>query len=155
MPFSWRRERDEFEISTDRARVDIAAVHSFLTASYWAQGIPLPVVERSIRNSLCFGVYRGREQAGFARVITDRATFAYLADVYVLPEFRGQGLAKWLMECILSHPDLQGLRRWSLVTRDAHRLYQAFGFQPLQAPERWMEKHDPEVYASVQSGNVP
>jgi GNAT superfamily N-acetyltransferase len=155
MIFSWRRESDELEISADPARVDVPAVHSFLTASYWARGIPLPVVERSVRNSICFGIYRGHEQLGFARVITDRATFAYLADVYVLPEFRGRGLAKWLMDCILSHPDLQGLRRWSLVTRDAHQLYQAVGFQPLQTPERWMEKHDPDVYARKQGGGVP
>jgi len=150
---SWRK--GELEISTDPARVDTSAVHSFLTASYWAEGVPLAVVERSIRNSLCFGVYRGGEQAGFARVITDRATFAYLADVYVLPAFRGRGVAKWLMECILAHPDLQGLRRWSLITRDAHGLYQAFGFQPLRAPERWMEKHDPDVYARINSSRVP
>lgn len=155
MIFSWRREGDEFEISTDTARLDIAAVHGFLTASYWAAGIPLDTVARSIQNSLCFGIYRGHEQVGFARVITDRATFAYLADVYVLPEFRGRGLARWLMECILAHPDLQGLRRWSLVTRDAHGLYQRFGFQALRTPERWMERHDPEVYARKQGGNVP
>ncbi|HKF23951.1 MAG TPA: GNAT family N-acetyltransferase [Candidatus Angelobacter sp.] len=155
MTFSWRREGDEFEISTDNTRLDVPAVHAFLTASYWAKGIPLPVVERSVRNSICFGIYRGHEQVGFARVVSDRATFAYLADVYVLPGFRGRGLAKWLMECIMAHPDLQGLRRWSLLTRDAHRLYQAFGFEPLHAPERWMEKHDPDVYARIPSGGVP
>jgi GNAT superfamily N-acetyltransferase len=155
MILSWRRESDEFEISTDAARLDVPAVHSFLTASYWAKGIPLPVVERSVRNSICFGIYRGHEQVGFARVITDRATFAYLADVYVVAGFRGRGLAKWLMRCILTHPDLQGLRRWSLVTRDAHQLYQAFGFQPLQAPERWMEMHDPQVYAKDANSRVP
>lgn len=155
MALSWRREEDELEISTDPERVDVPAVHSFLTASYWAQGIPLSAVERSIRNSICFGVFRGHEQVGFARVITDRATFAYLADVYVLPAFRGRGFAKWLMTCVLAHPDLQGLRRWCLVTRDAHGLYQAFGFEPLRTPERWMERHDPEVYARKQGGNVP
>jgi GNAT superfamily N-acetyltransferase len=149
MILSWRSEGDEFEISTDPARLDLPGVHAFLTASYWAKGIPLPAVERSVRHSICFGIYRGHQQVGFARVISDRATFAYLADVYILPAFRGRGLAKWLMQCILAHPDLQGLRRWSLLTRDAHRLYQAFGFQPLKAPERWMEKHDPEVYARM------
>src|SRR5262249_18708937 len=114
---TWRK--DEFEISTDPSRINVAAVHVFLASSYWASGVPLPVVERSIRNSICFGIYRGDQQAGFARVVTDRATFAYLADVFVLESFRGRGLAKWLMECIVAHPDLQGLRRWSLATRDA------------------------------------
>jgi GNAT superfamily N-acetyltransferase len=155
MALSWHREGDEFEISTDAARVDVAAVHSFLTNSYWAAGIPLETVAQSIQNSLCFGIYRGQEQIGFARVITDRATFAYLADVFVLAAFRGRGLAKWLMQCILSHPGLQGLRRWSLITRDAHGLYQEFGFQQLRTPERWMEKHDPEVYAKTERSDVP
>ena len=155
MALSWRREGDEFEVSTDTARLDLAAVHSFLTNSYWAAGIPLETVAQSMQNSLCFGIYRGHEQLGFARVVTDRATFAYLADVFVLPAFRGRGLAKWLMECILSHPDLQGLRRWSLITRDAHGLYQAFGFQALRTPERWMEKHNPEVYARMNTTRVP
>jgi GNAT superfamily N-acetyltransferase len=151
MHASWRQ--GEFEISTDPARVDVAAVHSFLAASYWAEGIPLETVERSIRNSLCFAIYRDHEQVGFARVITDRATFAYLADVFVLAPFRGRGLSRWLMQCILAHPELQRLRRWSLVTRDAHRLYKAFGFQALRTPERWMELHDPHVYARRQMGH--
>jgi N-acetylglutamate synthase-like GNAT family acetyltransferase len=142
---SWRK--DGFEISTDPAQIDVAAVHDFLTASYWAQGIPRATVERSIQHSLCFGIYREKQQAGFARVITDRATFAYLADVFVMPEFRGRGLSKWLMECISAHPELQGLRRWSLITRDAHGLYRQFGFQPLSAPERWMEKHASQIYS--------
>jgi len=130
----------EYEVTTDPSRIDVGAVHGFLTASYWAKGVPLEAVDRSIQNSLCFGIYRGKEQAGFARVITDRATFAYLADVFVLPGFRGRGLSKWLMQCIMAHPDLQGLRRWSLVTRDAHGLYQQFGFRVVNTPERWMEK---------------
>ena len=142
---SW--QSGEFEITTDLARIDVATVHVFLTGSYWAEGIPLATVERSLRNSLCFAICRGTELAGFARVISDYATFAYLADVFVLPAFRGRGLSKWLMRCITAHPDLQGLRRWSLVTRDAHRLYEEFGFRALQAPERWMEKHDPEIYS--------
>jgi N-acetylglutamate synthase-like GNAT family acetyltransferase len=141
---SWRK--DGFEISTDPAQIDVAAVHGFLAASYWAQGIPRATVERSIQHSLCFGIYREKQQAGFARVITDRATFAYLADVFVVPEFRGRGLSKWLMECISAHPELQGLRRWSLITRDAHGLYRQFGFQPLSAPERWMEKHALQIH---------
>ena len=140
----------EFEISTDPARVDVTTVHAFLTNSYWAKGIPLGTLRRSLQHSLCFGVYRGVQQVGFARVITDYATFAYLADVFVLGEFRGRGLAKWLMECIVAHPDLQDLRRWCLVTRDAHGLYGQFGFKPLPAPERWMELHDPDVYARKQ-----
>jgi GNAT superfamily N-acetyltransferase len=143
-PTLWTR--GDFEISTDPSRIDTAAVHAFLFDSYWARGIPRETVEKSLRHSLCFGVYRGKLQAGFARVITDRATFAYLADVFVLPEYRGHGLSKWLMECIMAHPDLQGLRRWLLATRDAHALYQKFGFQALASPDRWMERHDPDVY---------
>ena len=136
----------EFEISTDPARIDLNRVHEFLTISYWAREIPVEIVRRSIENALCFGIYCGDRQVGFARVITDRATFAYLADVFVLPEYRGRGLSKWMMECILAHPDLQGLRRWMLATQDAHGLYRQYGFLPLKAPERWMELHDPDVY---------
>ncbi|HET6841726.1 MAG TPA: GNAT family N-acetyltransferase [Candidatus Angelobacter sp.] len=138
----------DFEISTDPKRIDVAKLHEYLTHSYWARGIPLATVQRSIKNSLCFGIYHQRDQIGFARVITDRATFAYLADVFVLEAWRGQGLAKWLMECIVAHSDLQGLRRWSLVTRDAHELYRRFGFAELKTPEGWMELHDPGVYAN-------
>ncbi|HET9791291.1 MAG TPA: GNAT family N-acetyltransferase [Candidatus Angelobacter sp.] len=144
--------RGDFEITTDPSRIDLRMVHEFLTSSYWAAGIPLETVERSIRNSLCFGIYTGNRQVGFARVITDRATFAYLGDVFVLPEHRGQGLSKWMMECIMAHPELQGLRRWSLLTRDAHGLYQQFGFTELKSPQRWMERHDPEIYA-LKHGN--
>ena len=132
--------------------MSLAAVHAFLTNSYWAAGIPLETVEHSIRNSLCFGIYRGNRQVGFARVITDRATFAYLGDVFVLPEYRGQDLSKWMMECIMAHPELQGFRRWSLLTRDAHGLYRQFGFTELKSPQRWMERHDPEIYA-LKHGN--
>ena len=138
----------DFELTTDPARIDLKAVHQFLTNSYWAAGIPLATVERSIENSLCFGIYKGNHQVGFARVITDRATFAYLGDVFVLPEYRGQGLSKWMMECIMAHPDLQGLRRWCLLTRDAHGLYRQFGFTELKSRERWMERHDVQVYAA-------
>jgi len=145
----------DFEISTDATRIDVASVHGFLAESYWAHGIPRHTVEQSIRNSLCFGIYRGQQQVGFARVITDCATFAYLADVFVLPEFRGRGLSKWMMECIFAHPDLQGLRRWSLVTRDAHALYQKFGFRELATPDRWMEKHHPDIYAKKDPQAVP
>jgi GNAT superfamily N-acetyltransferase len=144
---TWTDPQGEFEISTDPSRIDISAVHGFLTASYWARGVSLETVNRSIRNSLCFGIYHGGAQVGFARVITDRATFAYLADVFVIERFRGRGLSTWLMQCILDHPELQGLRRWALVTRDAHGLYKQFGFQELKSPERWMERHNAAVYA--------
>ncbi|HET9839411.1 MAG TPA: GNAT family N-acetyltransferase [Candidatus Angelobacter sp.] len=144
MPLPWTR--GEFEISTDPARIDLIFVHAFLTISYWARGIPVETVKRSIENSLAFGVYRAGRQIGFARVITDRATFAYLADVFVVPEYRGRGLSKWLMQCIFGHPDLQGLRRWMLATQDAHGLYQQYGFALLKAPERWMEIHRPDIY---------
>jgi GNAT superfamily N-acetyltransferase len=140
------RERDGFLVSSDPARLDIDAIHAFLTSSYWASGIPRVVVERAIAGSICFGLFRGQRQIGFARVITDRATFAYLADVYVLEEHRGRGLATWLIETVIAHPDLQGLRRFVLVTRDAHGLYEKFGFTPLAKPENYMEKHWPDAY---------
>jgi GNAT superfamily N-acetyltransferase len=139
--------RDEFRLSDDPTLLDLDVIHGFLRESYWAAGIPREVVERSLRGSVCFGLYEGGAQVGFARCVTDRATYAYLADVFVLPSHRGRGLSKWLMECIAAHPDLQGLRRWSLITRDAHRLYAQYGFVPLPAPERYMEKVDPEVYS--------
>lgn len=144
-PTTWRR--GELEISTDPARIDLDRVHGWLAGSYWAAGIPRQTVVRSIAGSLCFGIYRGARQVGFARVVSDRATFAWLGDVFVLEEERGQGLAGWLMECVLAHPDLQGLRRFLLATRDAHALYARSGFKPLAAPERFMERHDPRVYA--------
>ncbi len=144
-PLSWRR--GEYEITTDSRRIDIDCVHQFLTEeAYWARAIPREVVERSIRNSLCFVVLRGEETVGFARVISDRATMAYLGDVFVLTGHRGMGLSKWLMACIGEHPDLQGLRRWLLATADAHGLYSKFGFVPMKAPQRWLERHDPDVY---------
>jgi GNAT superfamily N-acetyltransferase len=121
-------------------------VHAFLTRSYWAQGVPREVVLRSVRHSLCFGAYHGGRQVAFARVITDRATFAYLADVFVVESHRGRGIARRLMSVIRAHPDLQGLRRWSLATRDAHGLYRQFGFTALASPGLWMELHDPDVY---------
>ena len=128
----------EFEISTDPDRIDLSVVHGFLSQSYWSPGLPVDVIRRGIENSICFGIYRGTHQVGFARVITDRATFAYLADVFVLETHRGLGLSKWLMECIMAHPDLQGLRRWMLATRDAHQLYSKYGFTPLAKAERIM-----------------
>lgn len=139
-------DRGPFSISTDRSKLDHAAIHEFLAGSYWAKGIPREIVDRSIEGSLCFGLYEDGRQIGFARVITDFATFAYLADVYVLESHRGRGLATWLMESILAHPDLAGLRRWMLVTRDAHPLYRKVGFRDLAHPERIMEMTFPGIY---------
>lgn len=144
MTAEWRR--DGFRITTDPAALDVALIHAWLTRSYWAAGIPLETVRRSIEGSLNFGLFDGPAQVAFARLVSDRATFAYLADVFVLESHRGRGLSKWLMETVIAHPEVQGLRRWVLATRDAHGLYARYGFTPLAAPERWMEKHDPEVY---------
>ncbi|MGB6987954.1 MAG: GNAT family N-acetyltransferase [Candidatus Sulfotelmatobacter sp.] len=139
--------RDEFLISTDRERLSLDVVHGFLTNCYWAKGIPREVVARSIEHALCFGIYDGEgAQVGFARVISDFATIAYVGDVFVVETHRGRGLGKWLMQCIVQHPALQNLRRWILTTRDAHGLYSQFGFAPVKAPERFMELHQPNVY---------
>ena len=144
--------RGEFRLTTDPARVDLDAVHGYLSRSYWAKGIPREVVRRSIEHSLNFSLWHepgaaAPRQVGFSRVITDYATFLYLGDVYVLEEFRGRGLSTWMMEVITDHPELQGFRRWALLTRDAHGLYEKFGWKPLAAPDRWMERHFPDVYA--------
>jgi len=139
--------RGGFLISTDRERLNLAVIHGFLTNCYWAKGISREVVARSIEHSLCFGIYDGSgAQVGFARVVSDYATVAYLGDVFVLESHRGRGLSKWLMECVVEHPALQNLRRWILLTRDAHGLYSQFGFTPVKAPERYMELHWPNVY---------
>jgi GNAT superfamily N-acetyltransferase len=135
-----------YRISTDRSLLDAKMIHHFLTNSYWAKNIPFSRIEKSIQNSLCFGVYKEGRQVGFARVISDFATFAYLADVFILKEYRGKGLSKALMDFILKHPDLQNLRRWNLVTRDAHRLYRNYGFRNIQKPETYMEILNPDVY---------
>ena len=140
--------RGDYSISTDRARLEIDLIHKYLNESYWATGRLREVVERSIENSLPFGIYKGEEQVGFARIVTDYATFAWLADVFVLPEHRGYGLSKWLMEVIIAHPRLQGFRRWVLSTKDAHGLYERFGFIKLHRPERWMERPDPNMKES-------
>lgn len=145
--------RGEFLLSTDRERLDLNVIHGFLAGSYWAKGIPKELVARSIQNSLCFGAYKEAQQVGFARVISDLSTFAYIADVFVLESYRGHGLGKWIMEAIMRHPQLQGLRRWALATRDAHALYTQFGFTPLKNPGNFMELHDPHVYQSL-SGEV-
>ena len=138
--------RSAYTISTDTSRLQRETIHAFLANSYWAKGIPREVLDRAIANSLSFGLYEGNRQVGFARVITDKATYAYLADVFVLDSHRGKGLGKWLVEVILGHPELSGLRRWGLVTRDAHGLYAQHGFQQLAHPERHMEISDPDVY---------
>lgn len=147
MSSEWRK--DEHTISTERSRLDIELIHRYLsTESYWASGRSLEVVKRSIENSLPFGIYKDGRQVGFARVVTDYATFAWLADVFVLEEERGRGLGKWLVEVIISHPDLQGFRRWVLATKDAHELYRRFGFDALKRPERFMERPDPKMAES-------
>ena len=141
--------KDNFLLSTNKALIDVIAVHHYLSVeSYWAKGIPLEKVEKSINNSLCVGIYDEGKQVAFARIITDCASFAYLCDVYVAKEYQGRGLGKWLMESIHAIPDLQGLRRWMLATRDAHGLYKQFGWQPIaeeQVP-RFMQLHNPNVY---------
>ena len=140
-------QRGEFTIRTDRNRLQIDAIHKYLSEeSYWAKERTREQTETAIKNSLPFGVYKGENQIGFARVVTDYATFAYLGDVFILEGFRGQGLSKWLMETIINHPDLQGFRRWILATKDAHALYEKFGFAELRFPMRWMEKTAPNAY---------
>lgn len=139
--------RGEFTISTDKSRLQLAVIQKFLSEeSYWAKNRSPEQTRTAIENSLCFGLYHGDRQIGFARVVSDFAVFAYLGDVFVLEEFRGRGFSKWLMQIIVSHPDLQGLRRWLLATRDAHRLYAQFEFDALRFPERWMERTAPDAY---------
>ena len=138
---------EEIEISTDKSRLDIDAVHDFLSKeTYWAQNRTLAQTRTAIENSLCFGAYLGDRLVGFGRVVSDFATFAYVGDVFVLPDFRGQGLGKMLVEAMVAHTDLQGLRRWVLATRDAHGLYEQFDFSTLRFPERWMERTAPDAY---------
>ena len=137
----------DFTIDTSRDRLKIDVIHDFLSnESYWAQTRTIEQTMTAIENSICFGMYLADRQIGFARVISDHATFAYIGDVFVIDEFRGRGLSKWLMETIVTHPDLQGLRRWILATRDAHGLYSKYGFEPLRHPERWMELPAPDAY---------
>jgi GNAT superfamily N-acetyltransferase len=143
--------RMSLRISTNPTELDISLIHRFLSEqSYWAKGIPLAVVEKSIRHSLCFGGYQDDRMVAFARVISDYATFANLVDVFVLPEYRGKGLSKQLMAAIVSHPELQGLRRFTLSTSDAHSLYEQFGFKSLAKPQSFMERHEPTVYSKTQ-----
>ena len=148
----YEAQKNGFIISTDKTKLDIAVIHCYLDkGSYWAKNIPLKVVKKSIKGSCCFGLYKNKIQVGFARVVTDHATFGYIADVFILDEYRGKGLSKWLMEEIIKHPGLQGLRRWMLATRDAHGLYAQFGFLPLDKPERIMGLRPFEEYPAINS----
>jgi len=147
--------RGPYLLTTDPDALDINALHAFLRESYWAHGIPLEVLQRSLAHSLSFTLLREHDFVGFARVVTDYATFAYLADVFVLPAWRGQGLGTWMISCILAHSQLQGLRRWCLVTRDAQPLYARVGFEQTQTPQRWMERLDPQVYARGAQRDTP
>ncbi len=133
-------------VSTDLSKLDLKVIHGYLSRSYWAEEIPFETVKRSVENSLCFGVYSAGKQIGFARVISDYTTFAYLADVFILEEERGKGLSKFLMECILKHKELQGLRNFSLMTQDAHSLYARYGFKNIPKPENFMAKKIDGIY---------
>lgn len=142
--------KENFLLSTDKTKLDINLIHKFLSEkSYWAKNITLENVQRSIENSLCFGIYMDKNQIGFARIISDYSTFAYLADVFIVNDFRGKGLSKWLIENIINLAELQGLRRWMLATRDAHGLYEQFGFTLLSNPEIIMQKHNPDIYKNI------
>lgn len=151
MPLEWKR--NELLVTTDPARLDVDAIHAFLKDAYWCENIPREIVERAVNHSLCFGLFGAGVQIGLARVVTDFAVFAYLCDVYVLESHRGRGLGKWLIECVMAHPQLQGLRRFNLATRDAHGLYAPFGFKPLARPEAHMERHKPDIYKTGTLGD--
>ena len=136
----YKKVKDGYEISTDKSKLNLVFIHQYLSVeSYWAKNIPVEIVQKSIEGSICFGIYKEGQQVGFARVITDGATFGYLADIFITETHRGKGLSKWLMETILNHPSLQNFRRWMLATRDAHGLYRQFGFAALEKPERFMQ----------------
>jgi GNAT superfamily N-acetyltransferase len=139
-------EKEHYQVSTDFDRLDISFIQQFLSSSYWAAEIPEEVVRSACNHSLCFGIYDGNDQVGFGRVVTDYTTFAFVADVFVLEQHRGKGLATWLLECMQRHPQLQGLRRWMLATRDAHDLYAKHGFTPLKNPDWFMEIANPDIY---------
>lgn len=142
---NWHKEK--FIISDEKNKLRAEYVHNYLSnKSYWAKDIPLETVKKSIDGSICFGMYENEKQIGFARVVTDKATFGYLADVFIDENYRGQGLSKWLMEVIMNYPELQGLRRWMLGTKDAHSLYEKFGFEPLENPKRVMHIYNADVY---------
>ncbi len=140
--------REGYTISTDKSRLNVDVIHHFLsTESYWAKGVPIEIVRKGIENSLCYGVYHGDEQVGFGRIVTDYATFAYLADIFILSTERGKGLGKWLVGSMVQHPELQKLRMWTLMTTEAHGLYAQFGFQQLSHPEKQMEMRFPNRYS--------
>ena len=142
--------KKDYSISTDQQNIDLEMIYKYLSEeSYWSKGISFDTVKKSIRNSICFGIYLTGQQVGFARVVTDKATFAYICDVFILPDHKGIGLSKWLIQTILAHPDLQGLRRWSLATADAHGLYSQFGFKQIIRPERWMEIFTPYLHDQI------
>jgi GNAT superfamily N-acetyltransferase len=141
--------KDRFYVSTDKSKLDISTIHDFLKNSYWAENIPLAIVEKSIKNSLCFGLYKGNQQIGFARVITDYATTAFLKDVFILKPYQGQGLGKWFVEYILSYPELQDVPKWLLATKDAHGLYRRYGFTKLTEPEKMMMRLHPNVHDNL------
>jgi len=150
----YEQTKEDCLVSTDPALLDIGMIHDWLSKeSYWSANIPLDTLKRALENTVCFGIYINHRQIGFARVVTDKATFAYLADVFILPGYRGKGYAKKLMEVIHAHPDLQGLRRWVLITRDAHSLYESFGWTRLDenVAARFMQKHDKEVYGPLRA----
>ncbi|HWG78647.1 MAG TPA: GNAT family N-acetyltransferase [Stellaceae bacterium] len=144
-----------YEIDADKARLDRGLIHEFLARSHWAKDLPRAVLERAIEHSLAVGLYRDGRQVGFARVVTDYATFAYLADVFVVAGERGQGLGRWLIESILAHPELQGLRRWLLGTRNAHGLYRRCGFSEPAPPFAFLERHDPQIYTRARTARRP
>ena len=139
-------KQGEFTITDRREDLDMETIHNFLRESYWAKGIPRQIIEKAVSNSLCFGVYHNSRQVGFGRAVSDHATFAYLADIFIMPAYQRRGLGKWLVSCILAHPELQGLRRLLLATRDANKLYQHAGFVPLRKPDWFMEINDPDIY---------
>jgi GNAT superfamily N-acetyltransferase len=141
----WEEQRGQYTVSADPARMDLNVIHGYLARAYWCEEVPREIIERAVRNSLCFGLFERDQQVGFVRVVTDYATFAYLCDVFVLESHQGQGLGTWLMQCVVAHPALQGLR-WHLTTRDAHSLYRKVGFVPLSKPERHMERFIYDIY---------
>lgn len=135
----------DYMISTDKKRLKTVVIHAFLRQSYWGSNMTFDSVKKSIKNSFCFGMYKNEEQVGFARVVTDHTTFAYLADVFILENHRGEGLSKWLVETVMSHPELQNLRRWLLITKDAHGLYKKFGFKGINNPDEYLEIFNPDI----------
>ena len=137
-------KKGKYVISTDKRKLSLKTIHGFLENAYWSKGIKIERVRKAIRNSLCFGVYEHKNQIGFARVITDHANFGYLADVFIIESYRGQGLAKWLMNCIMNYPDLKDIKAWMLATKDAHGLYSKFGFKPLDEPQKYMRRVNPK-----------